>query len=449
MLIQVKVPSVGESITEGLLAEWLKKDGDYIQSDDPLFVLETDKVTMPIHAEHSGRLKILVQSGEIVKIGQIVGELDTSVKMEPTSPRAHEPQKEEREAARQAAAPPMHPPAGMPQMRAKLSAASLEALSPAVRRMVEEFKVDPSAIPGSGKGGRVTKEDVVLYLKNMEPESRGAGEPGKEKTGTREGRAATTTELPTQSSVLTPQSSVLSPQSSKPRRMRTALSPIRQRIAERLLLSQQTTATLTTFAEADMFEVIALRAESKESFKAKHGVGLGFMSFIVKAAVDGLQASPALRSFIEGGDLVENNYYDIGIAVSTERGLVVPVLRDADTKGFAELERDIAKLAERARSKSLTLPELEGAVFSITNAGSYGALFGTPILNPPQSGVLGTYAIRERPVLRNAQIVPRPMMYLALSYDHRVVDGETAGRFLMRVAEGLEHPGKFLLDAEL
>jgi len=414
MLIQVKVPSIGESITEGLLAEWLKNDGDLVQSDEPLYVLETDKVTMPIHADHAGRLRILVAVGEIVKIGQVVAELDTSAQAPDLSTQFSvlSPQ------SFQSAGPPMHPPAGLSQVRAKLSAASLEDLSPAVRRMVEEYKVGPSAIPGSGKGGRITKEDVVNFLK-----ARGAA---------------------TSAPISPAQSSVLGPQSSKPRQTRAALSPMRQRIAERLLLSQQTTATLTTFAEADLYEIVALRAESKEAFKAKHGVGLGFMSFFVKAVVDALQAFPALRSHIEGGEIVQNNYYDIGIAVSTERGLVVPVVRDADRKDFAELESDIAELAKRARSKAITLAELEGAVFSITNAGSYGALFGTPILNPPQSGILGTYAIQERPMVRNAQIVARPMMYLALSYDHRAVDGETAGRFLLRVAEDLEHPGRLM-----
>ena len=434
MIIQVAVPSVGESITEGLLAEWLKNDGEIVQSDEPLYVLETDKVTMPIHAEHAGRLKILVPAGEIVKIGQTVAELDTSAQAPYLSTQSSvlSPQ------SFQTAGPPMHPPAGLPQVRAKLSAASLEDLSPSVRRMVEEFKVDPSAIPGSGKGGRITKEDVVGYLaKRTEPTSQRANEPTLGEP-TLEGR-------PTSSALSTPHSAP-SPQSSTPRQTRAALSTMRQRIAERLLLSQQTTATLTTFAEADLYEIIALRAESKETFKAKHGVGLGFMSFFVKAVVDALQAFPALRSHIEGEEIVQNNFYDIGIAVSTERGLVVPVVRDADTKGFAELERDIAELAKRARSKAITLPELEGAVFSITNAGSYGALFGTPILNPPQSGILGTYAIQERPMVRNAQIVARPMMYLALSYDHRIVDGETAGRFLSCVAEDLEHPGKFLLE---
>jgi len=450
MLIQVKVPSVGESITEGLLAEWLKKDGDFVQADEPLYVLETDKVTMPIHAEHAGRLRVLVQAGETVKIGQAVAEIETAVKTESTNQRANEPtiggpasegipthsavSSQHSALPSQSAGPPMHPPAGMPQARAKLAAVDPEDLSPAVRRMVKEFKVDPSSIPATGRGGRLTKEDIVAFLSTRSASGKGSETTNEEMLGepSFEGKPAPSA-LGTQHSELTS------------RQTRTPLSPLRQRIAERLLLSQQTTATLTTFAEADMLEVMALRDENKESFKAKHGIGLGFMSFFVKAVVDALQTFPALRTHIEGADLVQEDRYDIGVAVSTDRGLVVPVVRNADQKDFAQIERDIAQLAGRARSKAITLPELEGAVFTITNAGSYGALLGTPILNPPQSGILGTYAIQERPMVRNAQVVPRPMMYLALSYDHRVVDGETAGRFLMRVAEDLEHPARLVL----
>jgi 2-oxoglutarate dehydrogenase E2 component (dihydrolipoamide succinyltransferase) len=442
MLIQVKVPSVGESITEGLLAEWMAKDGDVIRSDDPLFVLETDKVTMTINAEHSGQLKILVQAGEPVKIGQVIGELDTSVTEEADSRGSDRPiatssaQPSVLSPLRpQSAGPPMTPPAGLPQAKAKLDAAALDDLAPSVRRLVEEERIDPRAIPGTGRGGRVTKEDVLAFLSTR----------GRPDTPVRPASPGGS-DRPITNAPASPHPSLLTPHSSPSRQTRTPLSPIRQRIAERMLLSQQNTATLTTFSEADMGEIMALRAQHKEAFQAKHGVGLGFMSFFVRAAVDGLQAFPALAATIDGGDLVQNHTFDIGIAVSTDRGLVVPVLRDPDKKSLAGIERDIAELAKRAREKRITLPELEGAVFSITNAGSYGALFGTPILNPPQSGILGTYAIQQRPVARDGQVVIRPMMYLALSYDHRVVDGETAGRFLQRVTSSLEHPVRPVLE---
>lgn len=472
MLIQVKVPTVGESITEGLLAEWAAKDGDVVRFDDPLFVLETDKVTMTINAEHSGQLKVLVQAGEPVKIGQAIAEIDTSVKIESTSQRANEPTlggsvfeggpadpalgTRHSALPTQPAGPPMNPPAGLPQAKAKLDSAALDDLAPSVRRLVEENRIDPKAIPGTGRGGRVTKEDVLAFLaKKTESTSQrdnvstlgGSAFEGKPADSFL-GLQATPggSDRPIANAPASPHASLLSPQSSTSRQTRTPLSPIRQRIAERMLLSQQNTATLTTFSEADMGEIMALRAQHKEAFQAKHGVGLGFMSFFVKAVVDGLQAFPALAATIDGGDLVQNHVLDIGIAVSTDRGLVVPVLRDPDKKSLAGIERDIAELAKRAREKRITLPELEGAVFSITNAGSYGALFGTPILNPPQSGILGTYAIQQRPVARDGQVVIRPMMVLALSYDHRVVDGETAGRFLQRVAGLLEHPATAVLE---
>jgi 2-oxoglutarate dehydrogenase E2 component (dihydrolipoamide succinyltransferase) len=455
MLIQVKVPSVGESITEGLLAEWVKRDGDYVRPDEPLFVLETDKVTMPINSEHAGRLKILVQTGEIVKIGQAVAEIDTAAKTEPTKQRINEPTgggsaSEEKptrpELGTRESAPPsqpagvaMHAPSGLPRVREKLSSAATEELSPAVRRLVEESRVDPAAVSASGKGGRLTKEDVVAFLSK-----RGASDVGSETASQR----ANEPTLGGQVFGGKPEHSALSTQHFElsSRQTRTPISPIRQRIAERVLLSQKSTATLTTFGEADMSEVIALRVKYKEAFQAEHGVGLGFMSFFVKAVVDALKGYPVLASFIDGGELVQNHSFDIGIAVSTERGLVVPVLRDADKKSLAEIEKDIANLAQRARGKAITLPELEGAVFSITNTGSYGALFGTPIINPPQSGILGTYAIQEKPVAREGQVVIRPMMVLALSYDHRVVDGESAGRFLLRVVEDLEHPARLMLE---
>lgn len=441
MLIEVKVPAVGESITEGLLVEWLKQDGEAVQGDDHLFVLETDKVTMTVDSPGAGRLKILISAGEPVKVGQAVGVVDTEAPGEVRAESAGLARPPV--AVPQTPGPPVHPPAGPLQAEAKAAAMLAGGeLSPAVRRMVGEFALDPSSIKASGKDGRITKEDVVLHLKEK------AGQAGRVAFQERAAKQAPPAISSATSSAAPPaaageRTGLASPRTE--RQTRTPLSPIRQRIAERMLLSQQGTATLTTFAEADMSAVVAIRNQFKERFKAKHGVSLGFMSFFVKAVVDALEAVPALMSSIDGGDLVQNHAFDIGIAVSTERGLVVPVLRDADAMSFADVEKGIAELARRARERTITLAELEGGVFTVTNAGSYGALFGTPILNPPQSGILGTYAIKEQVVAVGSRVEIRPMMILALSYDHRAVDGEAAGKFLQRATAALEHPAVLLL----
>jgi 2-oxoglutarate dehydrogenase E2 component (dihydrolipoamide succinyltransferase) len=438
MQIDVKVPAVGESITEGLLAEWLRKDGDVVRTDEPLYVLETDKVTMTVNAEHTGQLKIAVAAGEPVKIGQTVGALDTSVQApaaavsrpEPGSRGAGEPAKTE---VPQTSGPPMHPIAGMPTLRANLAAArDDDDFPPSVRRMLEEYRLDPAAIQGTGRGGRLTKEDVVAFLAKTsqseatavqvsEPESRRAGEPERSKEKIQE-------------------------RAPGERQTRTMMSPIRSRIAERMLISQQSTATLTTFNEADLGALVDLRKRYRETFKAKHGVDLTYLPFFVKAVAEALDAVPDLASWIEGAEVVRNHHRDIGIAVAAEQGLAVPVLRDVDRKGIPEIQLEIEEVARRVREKRITLEDLKGAVFSITNAGSYGALMGTPILNPPQSGILGMYTIQERPVAREGQVVVRPMMYLALSYDHRVVDGKAAGTFLKLVAETVANPARMLLE---
>jgi 2-oxoglutarate dehydrogenase E2 component (dihydrolipoamide succinyltransferase) len=438
MQIDVKVPTVGESITEGLLAEWLLKDGDVVRTDEPLYVLETDKVTMTVNAEHTGQLKIAVAAGEPVKIGQTVGTLDTSVK----APAAAAPRSEleSRGAGElvktnvpQTSGPPMHPTAGMPTLKANLAAAqSDDDFPPSVRRMLEEYRLDPASIQGTGRGGRLTKEDVVAFLarsasqgtavpQGPEPESRGAGELERSKEKIKE-------------------------RAPGERQTRAMMTPIRSRIAERMLISQQSTATLTTFNEADLGALVDLRKRYRETFKAKHGVDLTYLPFFVKAVAEALDAVPDLASWIEGAEVVRNHYRDIGIAVAAEQGLAVPVLRDVDLKGIPEIQREIEDVARRVREKRITLEDLKGAVFSITNAGSYGALMGTPILNPPQSGILGMYTIQERPVARDGQVVIRPMMYLALSYDHRVVDGKAAGTFLKLVAETVANPARMLLE---
>jgi 2-oxoglutarate dehydrogenase E2 component (dihydrolipoamide succinyltransferase) len=438
MLIDVKVPSVGESITEGLLAEWVRQDGDVVRTDDPLFVLETDKVTMTVNAENSGRLKITVAAGESVKIGQAVGTLDTSVQVpaaaaprpEPGSPGAGEPGTV---GVPQTSGPPINPIAGMPSAKAKLAAVeSDDGYPPAVRRMLEEYRIDPQAVKGTGRAGRITKEDVVAFL---EGRSRGAGEPEAtiEPASRIDGEQERSNEK-------------IKERAPGERQTRTPLTPIRTRIAERMLLSQQSTATLTTFNEADLGALVELRRRYREPFKARHGVDLTYLPFFVKAVAEALDAVPELASWIEGVDLVRNNYRDIGIAVASEQGLAVPVLRDVDRKGIPQLQGEIEDLARKVRDKRITLDDLKGAVFSITNAGSYGALMGTPILNPPQSGILGMYTIQDRPVARDGQVVVRPMMYLALSYDHRAVDGKAAGTFLKLVAETVANPARMLLE---
>ena len=310
--------------------------------------------------------------------------------------------------------------------------ADRESLSPAVRRMVEEFQLDPGTIAGTGKDGRITKEDVVRHL---------------EQTRAPAAQAAPTAPKAAPPAVPAP---AAAPPAAAPRagerETRKPMSPLRQRIAERLLEAKQTTAMLTTFNEADMTNVFALRAKHKQAFKEKHDISLGFMSFFVKASVDALQTVPQLNARIEGNDIVENHYYDIGVAISSDKGLVVPVVRDADRLSFAGVELAIADLAERVRTKKITLADLSGAVFTISNGGVFGSLLSTPILNPPQSGILGMHAIKKRPVVVNDEIVIRPMMYLAMSYDHRVVDGREAVTFLKRIVECIENPERMMLE---
>ena len=465
MSTPVTVPAVGESITEGILTEWLKADGESVQTDDPLFILETDKVTMTINAAAAGRLKIAVQAGETVKIGQEVGTLDekavgeaTPAPARPQAPPAPEalaapqpldhlegqapspvrtPSPAASMAVPQTPGAPMVTPAGLAQAREKVAAQSESGtLSPAVRRMVEEFKLDPAAIPGTGKEGRITKEDVQKYLAGSRP---GAAAP---QAGAVVGQAPSPVRTPPPAAAQAGRSEA----DVAARQTRTRMSPLRARIAERLVLVKNQTAMLTTFNEADMTQVMALRERYKEVFAAKYGISLGFMSFFVKAAVDALKAVPQVNSQIQGDEIVQNHYYDIGVAVSSEKGLVVPVVRDADRLGFAEVELAIAGLAKRVRERTVTLGELSGGVFTVSNGGIYGNLLSTPILNPPQSAILGMHAIKKRPVVVDDAIVIRPMMYLAVSYDHRIVDGREAVSFLKRVVQCIENPERLMLE---
>jgi 2-oxoglutarate dehydrogenase E2 component (dihydrolipoamide succinyltransferase) len=426
MLAEVKVPEVGESITEGTLVQWFKKEGDLVRIDDSLFELETDKVTLDVPSEYAGKIHIEVPAGEKVSIGQVVATVDTEAAQEAAVQLPLPPTEAASPLTPFSEAPPISPPAGLPQASAKVAQMVRgESLSPAVRRMVDEFSLDPRAIAATGKEGRITKEDVVRHL--QAPASPRAASPAVS-------APAATAARPTPSGRTTE------------RETRKPMSPLRQRIAERLVEAKQTTAMLTTFNETDMTNVFAWREKHKQAFKEKHNISLGFMSFFVKASVDALKAVPQLNARIEGDEIVENHYYDIGVAISSDRGLVVPVVRDADRLGFAGIELAIADLADRVRTKKITLADLSGAVFTISNGGVFGSLLSTPILNPPQSGILGMHAIKKRPIVVNDQIVIRPMMYLALSYDHRVVDGREAVTFLRRIVECIENPERMMLE---
>jgi 2-oxoglutarate dehydrogenase E2 component (dihydrolipoamide succinyltransferase) len=413
MVVAVKVPSVGESIVEGTIAHWLKKEGDRVQANDPLFELETEKATSTVPAPAAGSLHITVPEGQTVAIGAVVGHIDPAAAGAPEQPPKD---KDARPAAK--AAPP--PPREADRKPAPAAAAPAP-LSPAVRRLVEEEGVNPADVPATGRGGRLTKEDVVNFLQQQN-----AAPPAPPPAPAPARPAA--------------------PPPAGERETRQRLSAIRQRIADRLVASQKATATLTTFNEADMSAVMALRTRYKDRFKARYGIGLGFMSFFIKACVEALKTYPVVNSRIDGGDVVTYHEYNVGVAVSTEKGLMVPVVRGADRLSFAEVERTITEMAARARDGKISVADLQGGTFTITNGGVFGSLVSTPILNPPQSAILGMHAIQKRPVVVDDQVVARPMMYLALSYDHRLIDGREAVLFLVRVKECVEDPERLLLE---
>jgi len=418
MAFEVTIPEVGESITEGFLAEWSQPDGAVVAIEDPLLVLETDKITMNVNAEQAGRLHILVAEGETVQVGQVVATIDTGV----TAPA---------DAGEKPAAMTAPKPTPAPEPTASEPPAhDVVGLSPAVKRLVLEHRLDPAAIDGTGKGGRILKGDVIRHL-----DAAAGPEPGPAETTSAPAPAAEPARPRSQPVALPDQ-----------RQTRAPMSRLRQRLAERLVEVQQTAATLTTFNEADMSRVMALRSEYKESFKKRYEIGLGFMSFFVKATVEALKTVPAVNAYIEGNEIVTNHYYDIGVAVSTDKGLVVPVVRDADRLSMAGIEASIADLATRAQERRLELSDLSGAVFTISNGGVFGSLQSTPILNPPGSAILGMHTIKKRPVVVDDEIVIRPMMYLAVSYDHRIIDGSQAVTFLKRIVECIDDPDRLLLE---
>ena len=426
MITEVKVPSVGESVTSGVVSAWHKKSGEFVNEGEPLFALETDKVSTDIVAEKSGVLETKVPEGQEVKIGEIVAVIDDSkgASQEKKSAAIASKKKapEEKQAVAAGAeggvsATPTKP--AQPQ-----STPAATEISPAVRRILEEEGIGPEQVTGTGLGGRLTKGDVLKAVENRgKTKSAEVSARAEEKTepreaqGTRDGRV-----------------------------VRKKMSPLRRKIAQQLVMAQHTAAILTTFNECDMSAVQELRRSKQDEFTKKYGTKLGLMSFFVKAAVEALKTVPVVNGRIDGDDFIQNNFYDIGVAVSTERGLVVPVVRDAEKKSFAEVERDIADYAARARDGKLKLEDLQGGTFTITNGGVFGSLFATPILNPPQSGILGMHKIMPRPMAVDGKVEIRPMMYLALSYDHRAIDGRESVTFLIKVKECIEDPKKLPLD---
>jgi 2-oxoglutarate dehydrogenase E2 component (dihydrolipoamide succinyltransferase) len=428
MAIEVKIPAVGESITSGVVSVWHKKSGDFVNAGDALFTLETDKVSTEIVAEQDGVLETKVPEGQEVKIGEVVATIDDS-KVPPEEKKEERPEKEKeseekkkKPEEKKKGAEEKETVAASADRGGPASPTPNTTLSPAVRRVVEEEQIESEKISATGKGGRLTKGDLLAAVKERKPVEEAVG-----------------------SRTATPSSTAAQP-SVDGRFTRKRMSPLRRKIAAQLVMAQQTAAILTTFNECDMSAVQELRAKTQEKFTKKNNVKLGLMSFFIKACVEGLKAVPVVNGRIEGDDFIQNNFYDIGVAVGTERGLVVPIVRDADKKSFADLERDIADFASRAREGKLKIEDLQGGTFTITNGGVYGSLFATPILNPPQSGILGMHKIMPRPVAVDGKVEVRPMMYLALSYDHRAIDGKEAVTFLIKVKECIEDPKKLPLD---
>ncbi|MBT5916833.1 MAG: 2-oxoglutarate dehydrogenase complex dihydrolipoyllysine-residue succinyltransferase [Opitutae bacterium] len=434
MPIDVKIPALGESISSGVLSAWKISEGSYVEIDQPIYELETDKITQEGLAEVSGVISFLAKEGDEVEIGATIANIDESAENPNSSESTSKPQAQEpviEGPAVTAAVPPesiVVPSPSLPSQdesdpKVDDSIPAPLPLSPAVRKILAETDIDPTTISGTGKDGRITKADV-LAAKSAAPSP---------------------TVAPPSTPVNPPQAVPVTPASLDSRSTRRPLSPIRRKIASRLVEAQQTAAILSTFNEVDLSAIMALRKKHQDSFVKQNGVKLGFMSFFVKGVVHALRAVPQINARMEGNELVENHYFDIGVAVGTKKGLVVPVLRDCDQLGFAEIEQSIVQYAEKARTGGITLQDMQGGCFTITNGGIYGSLLSTPIINPPQSGILGMHSIQERPVAVNGEVVIRPMMYTALSYDHRVVDGKEAVTFLVKLKEAMEDPARLAL----
>jgi len=414
-MTEIRVPTLGESVTEATIGRWFKKAGDAVAVDEPLVELETDKVTIEVPAPSAGTLgEIVAADGETVAVGALLGQInDGAVAAAKPAPAAAKP------AAPATSAPP--PAAAV--VAAPKTVPADTPIAPSVRKLSAETGINASTVPGSGKDGRVTKGDMLAAIEKAASAPTPVNQPA----------AAVQVRAP-------------SPADDAAREERVKMTRLRQTIARRLKDVQNTAAMLTTFNEVDMSHVMALRAQYKDVFEKKHGSKLGFMGFFTKACVQGLKDIPAVNAEIDGTDLIYKNYYHVGVAVGTDRGLVVPVVRDCDQKSIAEIEKSIADFGRRARDGQLKIDEMQGGTFTITNGGIYGSLMSTPILNAPQSGILGMHKIQERPMVVGGKIEIRPMMYLALSYDHRVIDGKEAVTFLVRVKESLEDPARLVLD---
>jgi 2-oxoglutarate dehydrogenase E2 component (dihydrolipoamide succinyltransferase) len=413
MATGIRVPTLGESITEATIGKWFKKAGEAVAVDEPLVELETDKVTVEVPAPSAGVLsEIAVKEGDTVEVGALLGAIDAGAA---SAKAADKP-------AAKAEAPAAAPPAAAPKPAPAVVAAPVaaETQAPSVRRLGAESGLDPAKVNGTGKDGRVTKGDMLAAIERGAQALAPSAAPAVARAPSQPDDAA--------------------------REERVRMTRLRQTIARRLKEVQNTAAMLTTFNDVDMSAVMALRNQYKELFEKKHGVRLGFMGFFTKAVIQGLKDVPAMNAEIDGQDLVYKNYYHIGVAVGTDRGLVVPVVREADALSLADIEKTVSDFGRRAREGKLAIDEMQGGTFTITNGGVYGSLMSTPILNAPQSGILGMHRIEERPVVRGGQVVARPMMYLAVSYDHRVVDGKEAVTFLVRVKEALEDPSRLVLD---
>jgi 2-oxoglutarate dehydrogenase E2 component (dihydrolipoamide succinyltransferase) len=411
-MTEIRVPTLGESVTEATIGRWFKKAGDAVTVDEPLVELETDKVTIEVPSPSAGTLgDIVAKDGETVAVGALLGQINDGAAATVTKPA-------------QASAKPAAPAAPPPVVAVAEKAPPADApLAPSVRKLAAENGIDATTVPGSGKDGRVTKGDMLAAIEKAASAPTPVNQPA----------AAVQVRAP-------------SPADDAAREERVKMTRLRQTIARRLKDVQNTAAMLTTFNEVDMSHIMAMRAQYKDVFEKKHGVKLGFMGFFTKACVQALKDIPAANAEIDGGDIIYKNYYHIGVAVGTDKGLVVPVVRDCDQKSIAEIEKSIGDFGHRARDGQLKIDEMQGGTFTITNGGIYGSLMSTPILNAPQSAILGMHKIQDRPVAVAGKIEIRPMMYLELSYDHRVIDGKEAVTFLVRVKESLEDPARLVLD---
>jgi 2-oxoglutarate dehydrogenase E2 component (dihydrolipoamide succinyltransferase) len=415
MTTEIRVPQLPESVADATLVTWHKQPGEAIRRDENLADLETDKVVLEVPAPANGVVReIRVQSGTVVTSGQVLALIEEGAAAAPAKAAAGAPPANKAAAAAKPATDKAPPPPATETDGGK----DAGKLSPSVRRLVEENHLDPASIPGSGREGRLTKSDVVGFLGKRPPEAAPAA---------------------------TARAPAARPAAGARAEQRVPMTRLRARIAQRLVEAQSTQALLTTFNEVDLSAAQELRARYKERFEKEHGVKLGFMSFFVKASLEALKRFPVLNASVDGNDIIYHEYYDIGVAVSTDRGLIVPIVRDADAKSFAMLEKEVADYARRAREGSLAIEDLTGGTFTITNGGVFGSLMSTPIVNAPQSAILGMHKIQERPMVVDGQVVARPMMYLAVTYDHRIIDGREAVQFLVAIKDALEDPGRMLL----